>query len=98
MSSRLLKIYDTNLLKFTPGKDPDGNFICHVDKVYDAQHWRLPLDLRPDDTGLASWLQKRALPRNRAYAQNLLTKMGLSVKDTMGIIDICRGLSLNDSY
>ncbi|MDR0499697.1 MAG: hypothetical protein LBG97_00400 [Coriobacteriales bacterium] len=98
MSQRLLKIYDINLLKFTPGKDSDGNFVCHINKIYDDERWRLPLDLELSDTGLASWLKRRGIPRNRAYVQNLLSKMGLNIKDTMGVIDICYGLSLNDSF
>jgi hypothetical protein len=98
MSQRLLKIYDLNLLKFTPGKDVNGDFACHIDKVYPENRDRLPLDLELSDQGLAKWMKRRTIPRNRAYAQNFLTKMGLNIKDTLGIIDICYGLSLNDSF
>jgi hypothetical protein len=98
MSQRLLKIYDLNLLKFTPGKDVNGDFACHIDKVYEENRIRLPLDLELSDEGLAKWLKRRTIPRNRAYVENLLAKMGLNIKDTLGIIDICYGLSLNDSF
>ena len=47
---------------------------------------------------LKKWLQKRTIPRNRAYVSNFLSRLGLNEKDTKGIIDICQGLSLNDSY
>jgi hypothetical protein len=98
MSQRLLKIYDLDLLEFTPGKDVNGDFACHINKVYEQNRGRLPLDLELTDEGLAKWLKRRTIPRNRAYVQNLLDKMGLSIKDTLGIIDICYGLSLNDSF
>lgn len=38
------------------------------------------------------------IPKNRAYASNFLVRLGLNEKDTKGIINICQGLSLNDSY
>jgi hypothetical protein len=98
MNQRLLKIYDENLLKFTPGRDANGDFACTINKVYEQNRSRLPLDLELSDEGLAKWLKRRAIPKNRAYVQNLLAKMGLNVKDTLGIIDICYGLSLNDSF
>jgi len=48
--------------------------------------------------GLLKWLQKRVIPRNRAYASEILRTFGLNVNDTRGIMDVCRGLSLNDSF
>ncbi len=48
--------------------------------------------------GLASWLKHRKVPRNRAYVTSFLAKFGLSENSTLGITDISRGLSLNDSY
>lgn len=44
------------------------------------------------------WLQRRVIPKNRAYVAEILKTYGLSVNDTKGIIDVCKGLSLNDSY
>ena len=44
------------------------------------------------------WLQRRVIPKNRAYVAEILKTFGLSVNDTKGIIDVCKGLSLNDSY
>ncbi|MCD8307018.1 MAG: HipA domain-containing protein [Clostridia bacterium] len=45
-----------------------------------------------------SWLKTRVIPKNREFVESLLTKMGLSINDTIGIIKVCKGLSLNDSY
>ena len=38
------------------------------------------------------------IPKNREYVESFLTKFGLSSNNTFGIIRICKGLSLNDSY
>ena len=57
-----------------------------------------PLDLELTDDGLVKWLQRRVIPKNRAYVAEILKTYGLSVNDTKGIIDVCKGLSLNDSY
>lgn len=58
----------------------------------------LPLDLELTNQSLKKWLEKRTIPRNRAYVSNFLARLGLNEKDTKGIIDICQGLSLNDCY
>lgn len=47
---------------------------------------------------LYSWLKSRIVPKNREYVDQLLSKMGLSHNDVFGIIKVCKGLSLNDSY
>ena len=38
------------------------------------------------------------IPKNLAYVAEILKTFGLSVNDTKGIIDVCKGLSLNDSF
>lgn len=58
----------------------------------------LPLDLEPTNSGLLKWLKRRMIPRSRAFVQRFLAKLGLNVNDTKGIIDLCKGLSLNDCY
>ena len=45
-----------------------------------------------------SWLEKRVIPKNRQFVDEILKTLGLSVNDTKGIMDVCMGLSLNDSY
>lgn len=49
----------------------------------------LPLDLELTNLSLKKWLEKRIIPRNRAYVTNFLARLGLNEKDTKGIIDIC---------
>jgi hypothetical protein len=58
----------------------------------------LPLDLVLSDNKLVSWLQRRVIPKNRAFVEEILKTLRLSVNNTKGIIDVCKGLSLNDSY
>ena len=38
------------------------------------------------------------IPKNRTFVDEILKTLGLSQNDTKGIIDVCKGLSLNDSY
>lgn len=95
--SYILKQYDTDLLRFDMQKDIDG-VSAHILSVNDEQKNLLPLDLELSDKGLAKWLKRRTIPSNRAYVQNFLAKIGLNEKDTKGIIDFCKGLSLNDCY
>jgi hypothetical protein len=44
------------------------------------------------------WIQRRVIPKNRTFVDEILKSLGLSVGNTKGIIDVCKGLSLNDSY
>ena len=50
--------------------------------------------MEPDEESIRKWLRKRIIPSSRAYATNFLAQLGLNEKDTKGIIDICKGLSL----
>lgn len=95
--SYILKQFDTDLLHFDMQKDIDG-VSAQILSVIDERKSLLPLDLELSDRGLAKWLKHRTIPGNRAYVQNFLAKLGLNEKDTKGIIDFCKGLSLNDCY
>lgn len=95
--SYILKQFDIDLLYFDVQKDIDG-VSTQILSVNEEQKNLLPLDLELSDKGLAKWLKRRTIPGNRAYVQNFLAKLGLNEKDTKGIIDFCKGLSLNDCY
>ena len=95
--SYILKKFDIDLLYFDMQKDIDG-VSAQILSVNEEQKNLLPLDLELSDKGLAKWLKRRTIPGNRAYVQNFLAKLGLNEKDTKGIIDFCKGLSLNDCY
>ncbi len=57
-----------------------------------------PLDLELTNEGVVKWLERRVIPKNRQFVDEILKTLGLSVNNTKGIIDVCMGLSLNDSY
>lgn len=91
-----LKLYDTNLAKFNIHYDEAGFYITDLKLLGDKA--MLPLNLEFSEVGMADWLKKRSVPKNREFSDKLLSKLGLNHNNTKGIIDICKELSLNDSY
>ena len=95
--SYILKQYDTDIMKFDIINEFDG-LTTKILWVNEEQKHLLPLDLHHNNDALTKWIKARTIPSNRAYVENFLAKLGLNEKDKKGIIDICMGLSLNDSY
>lgn len=94
--SYILKHFDTTIIKFNLiANDIDG-LSAEIIKIYDTN--KLPIDLQTSNNGLLKWLKRRIIPKNRAFVQSFLAKLDLNINDTKGIIDICKGLSLNDCY
>lgn len=94
----VLRLYDTDLLSFTLSERGIEGLKAQIHSVNEEARALFPLDLELTDDGLVKWLQRRVIPKNRAYVAEILKTFGLSVNDTKGIIDVCKGLSLNDSY
>lgn len=94
----ILRLYDTDLLTFSLSEHGIEGLKVEIHAINQAEHSRFPLDMELSDTGLLKWLQRRVIPKNRAYVAEILKTFGLSVSDTKGIIDVCKGLSLNDSF
>ena len=92
----ILKQYDYSLAKFNIYYDESGFRV--TDFLVLTKKELLPLNLIPTNEGLADWLKKRSVPKNREFVDSFLAKLGLNHNNTKGIIDICKGLSLNDSY
>lgn len=92
----ILKLYDDNLAKFNIYYDESGFRVTDFLVVNDEN--KLPLNLERTNEGMADWLKKRSVPKNREFVDKFLSKLGLNHNNTKGIIDICKGLSLNDSY
>ena len=90
-----LRLFDEPAVLFDLGRDDSGSGTVHVASLGPA---RLPLGLDPTDEGLAKWLSTRALPLNRAYADKLCLQMGIAPGDSARVVEVGRGLSLNDSY
>lgn len=92
-----LRQYDKTLLKFEY-VEKSLSRECHILEVDKTNSFLLPIGLELNEEGLFSWLKSRIIPKNREFVEQLLSKMGLSHNDVFGIIKICKGLSLNDSY
>lgn len=93
-----LKQYDIPLLNFEIIEDPIEGQKCRIHKINQEKENLLPLGMKRDDEGLMEWLRGRIIPKNREFVNRFLAKNGLSHDDTRGILRVCRGLSLNDSY
>jgi len=92
-----IRLYDQKLLTFELSNNTVAGYSMKIKQI-DGQRSLFPLDLELSDESVMKWLNWRTIPKNRAYVHNILNTMGLSLRDTKGIIDVCKGLSLNDSY
>ena len=95
--SYVLKQYDYDLAYFDIYYDIEGFRVENFNIVENNRHL-LPLNLKTSNEGMAKWLKNRSIPKNREFVDKFLSKLGLNHNNTKGIIDICKGLSLNDSY
>lgn len=93
----ILKQFDIPLLRFSVVENTAKPEL-RIEWVNEEKKALLPLDLALSPEGLSRWVQKRTIPKNRAYVNALLARCGLSINRPMDIIAVCRGLSLNDSY
>lgn len=93
----VLKQFDDVLLNFMTKRTIDGIDVS-ITSINKDKVERLPLGMSPTSESLTRWLRHRTIPTNRAYAQNFLSKNGLSENDFIGILQICKGLSLTDCY
>lgn len=93
-----LRIYDTELIRFSMEKRGLEGLVTEILFVTDEYKQLLPLDLELNNEGIIRWLERRVIPKNRTFVDEILKALGLSHNDTKGIIDIRKGLSLNDSY
>jgi len=74
-----------------------GGYVASIFDISGPQKL-LPIDLELDGDGVMKWLGRRVIPKNRTFVEEILRSFGLSIGNTKGIIDVCKGLSLNDSY
>ena len=93
-----LKLYNQVLLTFDYGNLPLSGEECRILWVDEDNKNLLPIGLKLTERGIISWLKSRVVHKKRANAEIILTKVGLSFNDILGIIRISKGLSLNDSY
>ena len=93
----VLKQYDIPLLRFSATNDSSTPEI-KVHWINEDQRHLLPLDMELSPEGISRWMRRRTIPRNRAYVNRLLAKCGLNINRPMGILALCKGLSVDDSY
>lgn len=93
-----LRLFDDILLTFSLQEQGLEGLTAHILYVDTDKKHLLPLDIDITDKGIIKWLQRRVIPKNRTFVNEILKTLGLSVNDTKGIVDVCKGLSLNDSY
>ena len=98
MDQYSLRLYDEELLTFSLAENGLEGIKTNVLSVNENRRALFPLDLSLEDDGIMKWLERRVIPKNRAFVDEILKTLGLSVNNTKGIIDVCKGLSLNDSY
>lgn len=93
-----LRLYDEELLTFSLRDGGLEGLKADILSVNENRKPVFPLDLEWTGEGIIKWLERRVIPKNRAFVDEILKALGLSVNDTKGIIDVCKGLSLNDSF
>ncbi len=94
-----LKQYNKTLLQFDIIEDSlDGQKINLIIDNSGSDSYLLPIGVEANADSLMKWLKSRIIPKNREYVDTFLAKNGLSHNDTKGILQVSKGLSLNDSY
>ena len=93
-----LKLFDETLLTFDMNNEL-GLEISNI-KIISNEVSKYPVLLQKEVTNetLEAFLRTRVIPKNRWFVNEILQSAGLNINDIKGIIDICKGLSLNDSY
>ena len=93
-----LKLYDDVLVTFSLEEKGLEGLVVEIKSFDENKKQLLPINMALTAKGIIKWLSNRVIPKNRAFVDEILKTFGLSVNDTKGIIDVCLGLSLNDSY
>lgn len=93
-----IRLYDETLITFEFETSEIGTLTTNILEIDNQKEHLLPIDLELTDKGLLRWLRRRVIPKNRRFVFEILESLNLDINDTKGIIDVCLGLSLNDSY
>lgn len=91
-----LKLYDETLMEFSMERTP--SLKIEILKINEDRREVFPLDLDLTPEGILDWLSHRTIPKHREMVRDILSSLDIANDDIKGIIDICMGLSLNDSY
>lgn len=93
-----LKLFDKTLITFEMNNDY-GLEISNI-SINEKNQSIFPTMLinNISENTLENYLKTRVIPKNRWFVEEILKSSGLNKNDIKGIIDICKGLSLNDCY
>ena len=89
--------FDTPLIVFSAERQVGATI--KIMEAHEDNKELFPLDLAAvSESGIESWIKHRSIPKNRAYANTLLSSLGLSINRPLDIMSISKELSLNDCY
>jgi hypothetical protein len=99
-SKYVIRIYDTPLIVYSRDVSRLGTVTGKVEWLDDELRRLFPMRLLRSCTydDVSDWLSSRVIPKNRAFVKQLLNQYGVNAEDAQSIIDISKGLSLNDAY
>lgn len=101
MGTYELRMYDEPLMTFERSANGLAGQSVHLLSVNEARAEVLPYRLVPadrTDDDLWDWLSTRVVPRNRMFVDQIFEQAGIIDRSTLGIIDVCLGLSVNDAF
>ena len=85
-----LRLYDDTLLSFELTIDIALGYSIDIVRIEDRTTDLLPLDMELTGEGVLKWLERRVIPKNRTFVEEILHTFGLSLGNTKGIIDVCK--------
>lgn len=95
----VLRCVDSDVLGFVMRANEFGDRSAHIQWVKQEAADLVPWGLNPQsDDSLYAWLESRALPLNRRFADRICQELGIAPNDVSSLYDVSMGLSLNDSY
>ena len=72
-----LRLYDSPLLSFELLSDTAVGYSVKIINIGGLQKL-LPLDMTLDGEGVLKWLERRVIPKNRTFVEEILRTFGLS--------------------
>lgn len=95
-----LRLFDQVLIVFRMSRGEYGDLSIEIQSADSSKTALLPLSFAGEatDEHLFEWVRRRRIPKNRAYVDEILKSCGIESDDAKSIIDVSKGLSLNDSY
>ena len=94
-----LKHKDTTLITFKYLTEGLSKGNIEIININNEKRNYLPYTLKDlDNDSLQYWLSNRSIPKNRTFVKEILQSLNLEEHDTRGILDVTKGLSLNDVY